>query len=233
MVFILLLVMVQFAQGQTADEIIDKHINARGGKAAITSIRSIVMEGMKQVMGTDVEFTITKVQDKLARTDFVFGGNAGYTIITQNAGWQFIPMRSTAPETMPEERVASMQHELDIAGPLVDYATKGHKVSVVGKDAVDGKDAYKLKVTLSTGKEYIYYIDMSNYLLLRSSTTVPGAGGATTEQVTDFSDYKPVDKVMFPHTINVLGSGMMAGATTYDRITLNREISEKLYLPNE
>lgn len=235
MLFILLLVIAQYvqAQSQSVDEIIDKHLEARGGKDNILAITSVVMEGMRQVDGNDIEFVLTKVQGKLSRTDFTFAGKGGYTILTENAGWLFIPMRSTSPEAMTDERIKSSQPELDITGPLLDYGIKGHKVKLMGKDALDGKDTWKLQVTLNTGKEVMYYIDMQSNLIVRTTASIPGPGGTPLEQVTDFTDYKAVGKVMFPHTVNVIGSGLMSGSTTFDKIALNREIGEKLYLPGE
>ena len=43
-------------------------------------------------------------------------------------------------------------------GPLVDYRRKGHKVELLGKEKVEGVDAYKLKLTLKGGEvKYIYH----------------------------------------------------------------------------
>ena len=86
------------------------------------------------MMGNEVDVKVTKVDGKLSRVDFAFGSNTGYTIITPDKGWSYIPMRSDKAEEMPEERLKTMQDQLDIAGPLVNYAAKGYKATLQGKD---------------------------------------------------------------------------------------------------
>jgi hypothetical protein len=48
-------------QAQTADEVVNKHIDAIGGKDAWKKVTSTKMEGSLNVQGTDVAITITKV----------------------------------------------------------------------------------------------------------------------------------------------------------------------------
>ncbi len=52
------------------------------------------------------------------------------------------------------------------------------------------------------------------------------------EIVTDYSDYKDVDGVMFPQAVNVEGGGMGAGSMTFDKIEVNQPVDEKLYKPS-
>lgn len=235
-VFVMGIVFVQFVQGQTADEVINKYLDARGGKDKLLSIKSLYMEGARQMMGNEVAVKITKVQDKLSRTDFEMMGTSGYTIVTPTAGWSFIPMRSESVDEIPEARLKTMFSEMDIPGPLVDYAAKGNKVELEGKHDIDGTPAYKIKLTLSTGKELTYYIDTKTNLLIRTSTTAPAIGqdgkptGENREVVTNYSDYKAVDGIMFPHTIATTG-GQGAGSTTFDKIELNKEIPADQYKP--
>ena len=59
----------------------------------------------------------------------------------------------------------------------------------------------------------------------------PNNGGPK-EIVTDFSDYKDVDGVMFPHTIKTEGQGMGAGSMTFDKIEINKPVDESLYKPS-
>lgn len=237
-VFVLGIVFMQFAQGQSVDEIINKYIDARGGKDKLDAIQSLYMEGARQMMGNEVAVKVTIVQGKLYRNDFEFGGTSGYTIVTPKEGWSLIPMRSPTPETIKEDRLKEMQGQLDIAGPLVDYASKGNKAELQGKETVDGKEAYKIRLTLNTGKEITYFIDTKTNLLIQTKQMAPAMGGRGTgnesqerEVVTNFSDYQPVDGILFPHTISNPGSGPMGGSTTFDKIELNKTIEENQYKP--
>lgn len=230
-VFIFGLVYMQFIRAQTVDEIINRHAEARGGKAKLKAITSVYMEGIRQMMGSEVAIKVTKVQGKLYRNDFEFGGNNGYTIVTPKEGWSFIPMRSQAAETISEERLIAMQTDMDIAGPLIDYAAKGNKAELAGKETIEGIEAFKIKLTLSTGKEITYFIDTNDYLVIQTKQmrTVMGGNSAEREVITNYADYKLVDGIMFPHTISNPGDGPGAGSITFDKIELNGPVDESVY----
>src|ERR1043165_4765884 len=151
-VFVLGLVFMQFAQAQTVDDVINKYIEARGGKEKLNSITSLYMEGSRQMMGNEVRVKIYIVQGKLYRTEFEFAGKTGYTIVTPTAGWSYLPMRSENVDAIPEDRLKTMQGQMDIAGPLVDYATKGNKAVLLGKETLDKVDYYKVELTTTTGR---------------------------------------------------------------------------------
>ncbi len=235
-VFILGLVLVQFANGQSVDDIIDQYINARGGNDKLASIKSLYMEGSREMMGNEVDVKVTKVDGKLNRVDFAFGSNSGYTIITPDKGWSYIPMRSDKAEEIPQERLKTMQDQMDIAGPLVDYASKGYKAALQGKDTVNGKDAWKILLTGSNGKEETFYIDTSSHLLVQTRQMAEvGArrnNSGPTEVITDYSDYKDFDGIMFPQTVTTEGTGMGAGAMIFEKIVINPPIDDKLYKPS-
>lgn len=67
---------------------------------------------------------------------------------------------------------------MDIAGPLVDYIAKGNKAELQGKETIDGKEAYKVKLTLATGKDVTYYFDTKTNLLVQTKQMTPGMGVA-------------------------------------------------------
>jgi hypothetical protein len=135
---------------------------------------------------------------------------------------------------MPDEAVAGLQTELDIAGPLVDYVAKGHKAELIGKDTIKGAPCYKIKLTTKTGKEINYWIDASTWLLTKSSSKGFGRRGGDAEQMTFYTDYKAVDGIQFAHTIETKmsgGEGRGGGSTTFDKIELNKPVDPKLYKP--
>ncbi|MEO8764824.1 MAG: hypothetical protein ABI416_11075 [Ginsengibacter sp.] len=235
-VFILALVFAQFANAQSLDEIINQYIIARGGKDKLNLIQSIYLEGTRQMMGNEVQVKVTRVDGKLSRVDFEFGGSSGYTIITPDKGWTYIPMRSDKPDEIPAAKLKTMQDQLDIAGPLVNYAAKGYQAVLQGKDTVNGKEAYKIHLTNAAGKDVTFYIDTKSHLLLQSrqpaDNSRSGGAGDAREIVVSFSDYKEVNGVMFPQTVVTEGGGMGGGSMTFDKIEVNVPVDEKLYKPS-
>jgi hypothetical protein len=240
---ILFLVAAQYSSAQTVDEIINKYVDSIGGKDKLTSIKSIYMEGSRQMMGNEVTVRVTKEQGKLSRMEFEMGSTNGFVLITDKDAWTYIPMRSPTPTKLPDNAVAGMQTDLDIAGPLVNYAAKGHKVELIGKDTLNGNACYKIKLTTASGKEINYWIDAKTYLLTQSSQKGGGKnpeahnnniGAGGNETIVTYKDYSPVDGILIAHTIETKstgGSGRMDGSTIFDKIELNGTVDPKLYKP--
>jgi len=232
-IFMLGLVILQYAQGQSVDDIINKYIDGRGGKDKLSAIKSVYMEGSREMMGSEVTVKLTIVEGKLFRNDFEFGGIKGYMIVTPSEGWSLIPMRSQHVEIISADRLKNMQGQLDIAGPLVDYIAKGNKAELQEKEIIDAKEAYKIKMTLSTGKEIFFFIDKDTYLLIQSKQMSPAMGNNPPQEiVTNYSNYKSFDGIMFPQTIANPGSGVTGGSTTFNTIVINKMIDESQYKPS-
>lgn len=245
---IMLLVAAQFASAQTVDEVIQKYIDARGGKDKLDSVKSIYMEGSREMMGNEVTVKVIKEKDKLSRTEFEMGSTNGFTLITDKEAWRFIPMRSQSPEKLSPEETAGMQTELDIEGPLVDYAAKGNKAELLGKDTLDGNPNFKIKLTTGAGKEITFWIDAQTYLLTQTSQKGAGIFGggrrngdnnnnaskAPGDLITIYKDYSPVNGIQFAHTIDIKMSnnnGRAGGSTTFDKIEINGPVDPKYYKP--
>ena len=232
---VMMLVAAQFATGQTVDEVINKYVDTLGGKDKLNAIKSIYKEGTMEMMSNEITVRVTKEQGKLSRTEFDVGGSTGFRLVTAKEAWSYIPMRSPTPVKLSDAAAASMQTELDIAGPLVDYVAKGHKAELIGKDTLHGNECYKIKLITAAGKEILFWINTKTYLLDQSSQQNSGMGDGKTpiEVISVYKDYSPVDGIMIAHIIETTTQGGkgMNGGTTFDKIQLNIPVDAKLYKP--
>ncbi len=232
--FVIALVFVQFAQAQTVDEVLDKYMAAMGGKDKLLAMNSLFTQGVSVMSnGTEVTNATTKVQDKLFRNDIDFGMGTLVTIVTPEKGWRSNPRNGGAFEPMSAEALTGTLHQMDCAGPLVNYAAKGHKAELIGKETIDNVDCYKIKLTTKGGKEITYWIDSKTYLIHQMSQKGGfggGGRGADAEIISVYSDYKAVDGIQFPFTAELKG-GFGGGKMTYEKIEVNKPVDEKLYKP--
>ena len=74
----------------------------------------------------------------------------------------FLNRTDYEPYTADETKSASEQADLD--GPLVDYAAKGTVVELAGMGKVNGRDNYRLKLTLKSGYSFHVWIDAQTFL---------------------------------------------------------------------
>ncbi len=222
--FILCLVFAQFAQAQTVDEVIDKHVKALGGKENLNKIQNVVMEGSLTIQGTEIALTLTQVHNKLNRQDITAMGMHGFDMLTDKDGWSYMPFQGMQkPEPKTEDEVKQSQSDLDIAGPLVDYAAKGHKVELVGKEDVDGTECYKIKTSLKSGKELTFFIDPSSNMIIRTKEKRK-MNGQEMDLQTDLSDYKDVEGVKMPYSIT-----QQFGTVLISSVKVNQTIPESVF----
>jgi hypothetical protein len=94
-----------------------------------------------------------------------------------------------------------IEEQADIDGPLVDHAAKGNKVELVGREKVEGTDAYKLKVTLKNGEVRYLWLDAGSYLDIRAESTRT-VRGSPIEIESTIGDYRDVGGgLLLPHAI--------------------------------
>jgi len=231
--FVLAMVFVQFAQAQTVDDVLDKYMASMGGKDKLLSMNTLFTQGVSVMAnGTEITNVTHKVQDKLFRNDLDFGMGTVVIIVTPEKGWRSNPTNGGAFEPMSAEALQGNLYQMDCAGPLVNYAAKGHKAELMGKETIDGNECYKIKLTTKQGKEIMYWIDSKTYLVDQSSQKSMGggrAGGGDAELVFTYKEYKAVDGIQFAYSVSTTGG--FSGTMTYEKIEINKPVDEKLYKP--
>ncbi|HEV8119868.1 MAG TPA: outer membrane lipoprotein-sorting protein, partial [Candidatus Polarisedimenticolia bacterium] len=153
----------------SVDELIARNIEAHGGLAKMKAVQSVRMTG-KMTMGQGMEapMTLELKRPKNMRMEFTFQGMTGIQAYDGKDGWQVMPfMGSKDPEPMTTEDLQEAEEQADMDGPLVDYKAKGYKVELLGKEKIEGSDAWKLKVTMKTG-ERIIYLDADTMLEIKT-----------------------------------------------------------------
>lgn len=150
--FVIALIMVQFAQAQTADEIIAKYLTALGGKEKLLTLNNVRMQGSMSIQGNDVSVTTTKQHLVALRTEIEVAGTSNYQLVTASKGMVFMPVQGmTAPEEMPEAQFKNGQTQLDIQSVFLNYKEKGSTVELLGSEKLDGEDNFKVKVSFTNG----------------------------------------------------------------------------------
>jgi outer membrane lipoprotein-sorting protein len=218
------------ASAQTADEIIKKNIEARGGLQKIKAIKSVKATGKLTVAGPGIELPITIQQKRNAfRMDATFQGQAVIQAYDGETGWQINPFQGiTEADKMAGDDLKDAQEQADLDGPLVDYKEKGHTVELMGKEDLEGTPAYKLKLTLKSGDVRYIYIDAANYLELKVTAKRRSPGG---EQEIDIypGNYKPVNGVLFPYSIEQKVGGQTQTTIALDKIEVDAPIDDALF----
>ena len=217
-----------FTCSQTAEELVNKNIQAKGGIEKIKSAKTRRMTGrLKSARGRVAAFRETNARPNLVRETVTLQGMTAIQAYDGSTGWQTQPFRGRKdPELMGEDSVRDLLLASDFDGPLVDYAEKGNTIEYLGHDLVDGDDALRLRVTLKNGDIIYYYLDPDTYLEIREEIQ-QFVRGSVRERVMDVGSYKAVDGVMYPFSISE-GSRNNPGAqtTTIAKIEVNVPVDD-------
>jgi hypothetical protein len=179
------------ASAQTVDEIIGQSFLARGGLDKVKAIRSLRMTGRATVApGAEAPIMIEIKRPSSLRLEFAFESGHAVQAYDGRRAWGIAPGESQ-PRSLPAEAAKTMAQQTDLEGPLADYAAKGHKVELVGREAVDGEDAWKLRVTRKDGDVEYHYIDVKSYLPVRVSVE-RAVRGTKIQSETRLSDYRKI-----------------------------------------
>ena len=189
------------AGAQTADELVAKNIQAKGGLEKIKAIKTLRMKGQLNQGGFTAVVGQELKRPSTLRTTFTVQGMTAIQAYDGQTGWQVSPFQGRKdPELLGEDDLRDLVEDADMDGPLVDYKEKGHTVEYLGHDTVDGDDVYRLKCTLKNGDIVYYYLDPDSSLEIRTERQ-QFIRGAVRERQSDLGSYKPVAGVMFPYSI--------------------------------
>ena len=209
-------------RAMTADELIAKNIETRGGLARIQAITTIRATGVARLGRGDgvIEQAYTLLQTRSGglRRERSMQGLTTVTAFDGTAGWTVNPFRGRRePQLLAPDLVKGLAYDADLDGPLVDYRKKGHTVEYQGTEDVDGTEAHKLHITLKDGTLVDMYLDPDYFLEIREiqRRTVRGVEGETE---VDPGNYGKVDGVLMPFSIE---SGDRGGPKNF-RIVLSK-----------
>ena len=205
----------------SVDDLVSKHVAARGGAEKLRSIKSVRIEGLTVNTGQGFELATVLVARRpdAVRSELTLQGLTIVRAYDGKEGWAINPFRGRKdPEKLSEDLAKEMSYQADFEGPLVDYKAKGNKVEYLGVEDVDGTAAHKLKVTRKNGDVDTIWLDPDYFLQIRVLEQ-HRIRGTEVEQESDFGDYEQVDGVYFPFSID---SGDKGSSEKNQKFTVNK-----------
>jgi outer membrane lipoprotein-sorting protein len=232
----LLLGWVQGASAQTADEVIEKHLTAIGGRAALAKLKSRTITGTMTIStpGGDVSGPIeivTQAPNKsrtLLKMDLTavgggpividqrFDGNTGYVLDTLQGD------RDISGNQLDNMRNA------EFPNPLLNYKAMGMTAKLGGKEKAGARDAYVLILEPTSGSVVRQYLDAATYLPIQVVMTINMLQFGDVEQTTEFSDFRDVDGVKIPFLTKATSS-VQTMSIAITKVEHNMKIDEALF----
>ena len=112
----------------------------------------------------------------------------------------------------------------------MNYKDEGTTAELLGKEDLEGTEVFKIKLTEKSGKVINYFFDTKNYMVLKEKQIVKRNGKEYNTETT-MSNYKTVNNVQMPYTmeINTEGSQIGSQTVTLDKIEMNVDIDDNIF----
>ncbi len=204
MTLLLLLAAGFSSMAQTTDEIVAKALEARGGLARLAAVQSQRITGKISFdEGIEGRFVVEFKRPGKFHMDMTLAEKKVIRIFDgKSSGWSLNPFAGdTELQPMSADDVANVREESDFDGPFIDYKAKGNQIELAGKDKVEGKDAYRIKLTTKGGEVRSYHFDATSFLLVKWEGKRKGQDGKEFDVESFFHDYRKVNGIQFAFEI--------------------------------
>jgi len=218
------------ASAQTADELIAKNIEARGGLEKIQAIQSMRLTGTLSVGDAAMPSLLEVKRPNKTRLEFTFNGQTAVQAYDGTRAWAVVPFAGRAePEQMSAEDSKDMELQADMDGPLVNYRAKGHRVELMGLEKIADHDAWRLKVTLRNGDVRDVFLDLKTHLQI-ATVAHRMVQGKPAEIESKVGDYREVGGVLLPYSFETTARGVpQKQSVRFDKIELNVSIEDSRF----
>jgi hypothetical protein len=213
----------------SADEVVQKYTAAMGGLDNYNKIKTAKLTGTVSAQGMDLPITIQIVNGRAMRADVDVMGQSVVNAYKDGKGWKINPFQGSADAVdATAEELSEFKTQSSLASSLMDHKKRGYTVEAQGQENVDGKNAYKLKLTTDDKKETVYYIDATSFLPIKSIANREMMGQQL-EVETVFGDYKDFGGVKFAMTRTQKASGQVFQDIKMEKVELDVPIDEKVF----
>jgi len=190
-------------RAQTADDVINSYIKARGGLAKLKSVQTERVAGIITFApGVEGPFFVERKRPLKMHMEISINGQSLIRVYDgKSAGWIYNPFAPNASvAAMSAQDLSGIADEADFEGPFVDYKAKGNQIEYAGKEQIDGKVVHKLKLTAKQGDVSFFFFDASTGLLMKWQG-LRKVGDKELPWETYFRDFREVDGLKYPFLV--------------------------------
>ncbi len=212
----------------TVDQVLERYVEATGGRAALEKLRSRVMTGRVEMttLGASGKFEVWAKAPNQQMSSLEFEGfgaiREGYD---GKVAWAVVPLQGLREKSGSElarvQRTAVFPRELKLRESY-------DGLKLLGAREVDGRQTWVVEATPKGGKPDLLLFDQQSGLLVREETTVESPLGEMTFEL-ELGDYREVDGVKVPHLIRLPKPAEMGFQIRLDSVKHNVDVAAERF----
>jgi len=217
----------------TAEQIVDRSVEVRGGLEAWRKITTLIWAGhleSARSAAPSVPFQLEEKRPGKSRFEISDPSHRSLRVFDGTRGWKMKLGEDGRPDvkqfTAQEVRYALAAPGLE--GPLIDFRARGSTVELEGTEELEGHATYRIGVRLATGERQTVWVDAKSFLEDRYDRTAYSTTGAPGTVTVRVRDYKEVEGLAVPSVIEISGAaGGAPDRMVIERVALNPPIDDR------
>ena len=220
---------------EAVDTILGNYYEAIGGYARLKGIRVRRMQGVYQEGTLIARTEIVQRRPNLRRV-IVHGGAWDHYEGFDGAAYEFHRDSGKVGHLsrVTGEAALAIIRGAEFDESFVDYAAKGFRASVVGRESVLGLDVYRLRIVRTDNWMLEYLFEVHSHLLVGLQKAMPlHAEGSPVTSLTLYQDWRFTNRLLVPFSgveVN-LATGKVMNTLHWDTIELNGSIEASELCP--
>ncbi len=216
--------------GQKATDILEKLIEASGGRKRLSSIKDSTMVGTLDIVmaGMSGSLTLYMKEPNKMRMDMELMGMVMTQAYDGEVAWWINP-QTGATEEMPADQQDDFMRLAYGNEILLNPEKHGVTYTLKESENIEGKDYFVLVQNFPDGFTQTMYLDSKTYLPYKTIATVTQMG-VEMESETFLSDYRKIDGTMVSFTAKFLYDGEEAMTMTFSEVKYNTGLEDSLFM---
>lgn len=217
-----------------------------GAGDSVARSRNVAMNSMRQARAANpalaaanaapekqvqLPFTSDWKRGHKSRVEIEFKGQTSVQVYDGTSGWMLRPyLNRNDYEPFNADQLKAQSQEADLDGYLVDYTAKGNKIDLDSVEKVEGKDAYKIKVTQKSGDVRYVWIDTQSFLDVRVSGAQRRMDGKMRNVYVYQRDFRAENGLMIPHVLETTVDGYHdSHNVVIESVVVNPKLADALF----
>ncbi len=212
-------------EGMTAEKVLEDYLSALGGVEKLEGVKDLTRAMSADMQGRKINFTVYQAENKFANVVAMEGMGEMARQVYNNGKGLLSQMGQNVP--VDEDQLEGMKEATYPFAELM-YNEMGYKLMLNGIENIDGVEAYAISIETPEGDKKTHYFAVETSLKVRE-LEVKDAGDRSITEISDYSDYKEVDGIMFPYSMTVTGMMPMPLQMNVSEIKVNSGIDESVF----
>ena len=234
MPILILLFSVSAGHAQTVDGILSKYFAKIGSPEKWKAMKTIKYMGKFNMQGAELAMIGYQKSGGMKRAEFNLPGVQIIQTYDGKESWMLNPSVGKDPFKLTQEQGKEFAED-DFEDSFIDYKKKGHEVTLIGTEELDGIKCFKLQIILNKNNEKddekeIHYFDCETYLPALEIDYKEDAESKQVMEMYDYSsDYHEVNGFMFAFYHEIKYKGQVMQKITLDKIILDEPMDDSLF----